>query len=103
MDRFSHPKHIKWAKAVKARDGFVCQICSKKGVYLNSHHIYSFDIYKDKRYLVSNGITLCAYHHEMFHNIYGHGNNTEHQFSEFKYFCKLIEKIAKESADIIKE
>lgn len=93
-NRLKNPKHIKWAKAVKARDDFSCQICEKKGVYLNSHHIYSFDKFIDSRYDLNNGITLCEFHHSMFHQIYGKGNNDEQQFNEYVGFLKIIQKIA---------
>jgi len=93
-DRFSDPRHKKWAKAVKARDNFTCQICGKQGVYLNSHHIYSYDTYEDKRFDIDNGITLCSYHHEIFHSIYGAGNNTGIQFKEYVNMLRIIKKIA---------
>lgn len=92
-NRFEDPKHKKWAKKVKIKDNFTCQVCNKKNVYLNSHHIYSFDIFVDLRFVVSNGITLCEFHHKMFHEIYGSGRNTEFQFSEFLKIIKIIKKI----------
>jgi predicted restriction endonuclease len=98
-NRLTDPKHKKWAKEVKARDDFTCQICGKQGVYLNSHHIYSFAHYKDKRFDVDNGITLCVFHHEMFHKIYGHGANDEFQFKQYVSIMKILRKIAEDNFD----
>lgn len=95
-NRFNDPKHIKWAKAVKKRDKYICQICGIKNVYLNSHHRNSWDIFKDQRFDINNGITLCQKHHAAFHNIYGHGSNTYYQFEEFRRMVSLIKEIAKE-------
>jgi len=93
-DRFTDPRHIKWAKAVKSRDDYTCQICGAQGTYLNSHHVYSFDEHVERRFDVENGITLCRYHHEIFHEIYGAGNNDEFQFDEFKRLTKMLQKVA---------
>lgn len=94
-NRFEDPKHIEWAKKVKQRDKFTCQICGAYKVYLNAHHKNSFDIFINQRFEISNGITLCAKCHDKFHNIYGHGKNTEFQFQEFVEIIKTIEEIAK--------
>ena len=58
-DRFKDSRYIKWAKAVKVRDNFVCQICGREGVYLNSHHKNAFDIFVEDRYNTDNGVCLC--------------------------------------------
>lgn len=92
-NRFEDPQHKKWAKAVKEKDNFTCQICNKQGVYLNSHHIYSWDKYVDLRFIVNNGITLCQYHHDMFHKIYGEGKNTRSQYDEYARILDIIKNI----------
>jgi 5-methylcytosine-specific restriction endonuclease McrA len=96
QNRLKDKKHIKWAKEVKDRDNYTCQICNKYNVYLHSHHLNSYDLFKDQRYLLENGITLCKKCHDMFHSIAGKGKNTKFQFEEFKQFVILIKKIAKE-------
>ena len=53
-DRFQDPKHIKWAKDVKERDDYTCQICGVTDAYLNSHHKDSWDWCVDGRYNVDN-------------------------------------------------
>lgn len=50
----------KWREAVYARDGYTCQICGVKGGKLNADHIKPFAYYKDLRYDINNGRTLCV-------------------------------------------
>lgn len=97
-NRFEDPTHIAWAKKVKERDGFTCQICGDTNAYLNSHHCNSWDLFIDERFNVDNGVCLCVSCHTMFHNIMGHGRNTKFQFYEFKKFYNLIVKIARNHA-----
>ena len=90
FDRGQDYRHVVWAKAVKERDNYTCQICLAKGVKLNSHHIRSFDLYVDDRYVISNGICLCENCHSMFHDLYLKGKNHENQFNEFKILARSI-------------
>lgn len=97
-DRFQDPKHIKWAKAVKVRDKFTCQVCGRKNTYLNSHHQNSWDMFESQRFDISNGQTLCLDCHQKFHSIYGFTCNTEYQFKEFKRIFDIIRKLSKTNA-----
>jgi DNA-directed RNA polymerase subunit RPC12/RpoP len=56
-----------WRKAVFERDNYTCQDCAIRGGTLNAHHIKSFKKYKDLRYDINNGITLCKKCHGMRH------------------------------------
>lgn len=94
FDRSEDKRFVRWAKKVKERDGFVCQICFKEKVYLNSHHMNSWDMFVRERYDIDNGVTLCAPCHDKFHEIYGKGKNTKYQFKEFKETIELIKKLA---------
>lgn len=94
-DRFKDPKHIKWAKKVKERDNFTCQICKKDNVYLNSHHLNSFDIFIKERYDINNGITLCFQCHDFFHSVFKKGRNTRFQFKQFLEIINIIRLVAK--------
>jgi hypothetical protein len=97
FDRNQDRKYVKWAKQVKARDNFTCQICFKENVYLNSHHLNSWDIFIDERYVLENGITLCKLDHDLFHSIFGKGNNTRQQFQEYQETITLLKTIAKKA------
>lgn len=95
-NRFDDPKHIRWAKAVKERDCFECQVCGENGGFLHSHHMNSFDVFVEERFDVENGVTLCKSCHHRFHNIYGLSCNTKYQFTEFKTMIDSIRKVARE-------
>lgn len=49
---------------VKKRDNWKCKLLSSncKG-RLEAHHIFNWVDYPELRYVVNNGITLCAFHH----------------------------------------
>ena len=63
-DRRNDPKYRQWLIDVKIRDNFKCKINNKecKG-RIESHHIRAWRDYPKLRYEVSNGITLCSFHH----------------------------------------
>lgn len=56
--------HSEWVNACKIRDGKKCKLggkdcCGK----LEVHHIFRFSEYLERRYDITNGITLCHFHH----------------------------------------
>jgi hypothetical protein len=61
-------KYFDWRKQVFVRDGFKCQICEKVGGKLNAHHICEWHKYKDLRFAIDNGITLCEDCHKKIHH-----------------------------------
>lgn len=74
-----------WRINIYKKDNFTCQICfSKEKKFLNAHHLYSFTEYKDLRFDLSNGVTLCKECHINFHNKFGYGKNTQKQFKIFQ-------------------
>lgn len=91
-DRKDDFQYLKWAAAVKKRDNYTCTICGRRGIWLESHHIKSWDWAKEDRYSLENGTTLCQSCHQDngFHRIYGKGNNTEEQFTEFEYLSNAM-------------
>ncbi len=48
-----------WRRIVFGRDNFTCQICTKRGGYLEAHHINKFNEFPEERYESNNGITVC--------------------------------------------
>lgn len=73
----------KWRETIFLRDDYTCGVCSKKGDVLNAHHINSWDSYKEERFDINNGITLCDTCHRSFHKEYGYGKNNRKQFEKF--------------------
>ena len=74
----------KWRKEIFERDNYTCNICNEKGQKLNAHHIYSWNKYKEKRFNIDNGVTLCEDCHKDFHKEFGYGNNNKTQFINYK-------------------
>ena len=55
-----------WAKAVKERDNWFCQVCGSTEK-LVAHHLNNYKDNHDLRYSLENGITLCRDCHTDFH------------------------------------
>lgn len=48
-----------WRKSVFARDNYKCVDCGKNSKELQADHIKPFALYKEKRFDINNGRTLC--------------------------------------------
>ena len=57
-------KYKRWRKSVFTRDNYTCQLCSKRGGDMEAHHKKPFADYKELRFSVNNGITLCKECHK---------------------------------------
>jgi hypothetical protein len=57
-----------WREAVFKRDNWTCQECKTRGGKLNAHHIKSFALFKEFRFDVNNGLTLCLSCHKKTDN-----------------------------------
>lgn len=70
MNRFYDNQYKEWIKKIFARDGYKCQWpnCSFTKQKLNAHHIKKWSDYPGLRFHLSNGITLCRYHHDLIKN-----------------------------------
>ena len=78
-----------WRNAVFAKNSYTCQKCDTrsgngKSITLNAHHIENYSSNKKKRYIISNGITLCEVCHKAFHGTYGKKDNNIEQLIEFQ-------------------
>lgn len=100
---FVNDERIKqWRNSVFERDNYTCKCCGEKSskgkiVKLRAHHLNGYHWFKEGRFDIHNGITLCDKCHDnkyknSFHNIYSTKNNTKEQFEEFLQFkkCKNI-------------
>jgi len=54
-----------WRKSVFSRDDYTCQMCGRRGVYLEAHHIWPRAKYPDRVFDIDNGITLCRDCHNL--------------------------------------
>ena len=58
-------KYKEWREKVFNRDNYTCQDCKKRGsIELNAHHIKPWSIFKELRFDIRNGITLCVRCHQ---------------------------------------
>lgn len=100
-------EYREWRRQVFERDHYTCKCCgdhSEKGhkVELHAHHILNWSNHQEKRYDVSNGITLCDKCHYEFHSIYGKHNNCSEQieaFIELKRYAELERTESQEPQD----
>jgi len=75
-------KASKWSRNILKRDDYTCQICNKRGCYLEAHHIIAFKVLFNKFKIKSfkqametkelwnlkNGMTLCMSCHKLTKN-----------------------------------
>lgn len=74
--------HLEWSKLVKERDNWKCKLENGECVgRLEAHHIIPWGENKELRFIISNGITLCKYHHP-------HGRKKEKEFESI--FMELV-------------
>ena len=61
-------EYKQWVIAIKKRDNNSCRIeDSKCSGHKIAHHIKGWTKYKKLRYVISNGIILCVFHHKLVH------------------------------------
>lgn len=64
-------KNKNWRNQIFIRDSFTCNICGIKGDKLQVHHLNSYAYFKEQRFDLDNGVTLCKKCHTNFHNSLG--------------------------------
>lgn len=78
-------KYKVWRKSVFQRDNYTCQSCGQRGGELNADHIKPFALFKELRFELSNGRTLCHNCHTKT-DTYGYG--TRKKIEEFERLIK---------------
>lgn len=64
-------RYKEWRKAVFKRDDYKCQMCPKRGGYLQADHIKPWAYFPELRYDVNNGRTLClSCHRKTFKDVF---------------------------------
>lgn len=83
MRRLYDQRYKQWIKDIFQRDKHHCQWphCPSPHKKLNAHHIKKWSDYPGLRFHLSNGITLCKYHHDLI-------KNNEENYESF--FLKLL-------------
>lgn len=76
-------QYKEWRAEVLKRDNYICLGCKTRSGPFTAHHLYSFAVYPEHRYDVSNGVTLCWPCHWAFHRASGHKNTTPEMFHEW--------------------
>ena len=89
------PLHKEWAKKVKQKDNYRCQVCFSSED-LESHHLYGYEQVDSLRYELSNGITLCLKCHEKMHAIFGKEHIFPYQYVQFKQIAETLKKLSEE-------
>lgn len=75
-------KYTSWKEGVLRAGGFRCLVTGKTKD-LTCHHLNSWDWFVEGRYDIANGVVLTDEIHKQFHSLYGSGQNTRKQFTNF--------------------
>ena len=95
-NRSEDPKYVQWAKAIKTKYNFTCQICnivSNFKIQLDSHHLDSWDWAVKSRYSIDNGICLCSQCHQRYHQYTSYGKNTKENFLAYLPIAKVFHEV----------
>lgn len=86
------PEYRLWRYSVFERDNWSCVLCGYRGKNLNADHIYSFSLFEELRFEISNGRTLCQPCHRKTEN-YGYNKRYEDRYF-IPTVIKLIQSFA---------
>lgn len=76
-------ENLNWRKLIYERDNYKCIICGTKKNGLAAHHLDGYSEFKDKRYNLNNGVTLCTDHHKDYHKQFKYKNSTREKFNNY--------------------
>lgn len=82
--RTNTAEYIRFRRKAFKVNGISCDCCKQINKRRVVHHLDSWNINKGLRYEISNTVVLCEECHKEFHRIYGYGNNTKEQYTQFK-------------------
>lgn len=80
----SSAKYALWRTSVFQRDNYTCQICLQVGGKLQADHIKPWALFKELRFDLSNGRTLCVDCHKLF------GVNPLRKIDGTNYYASVI-------------
>ena len=87
-----HTKEYKhWRINIIRRDK-VCQICNTRK-HREAHHLNHSMYFKDERFDINNGITLCKHCHSVFHTSFKRSYRTKCTKYDFLQFKELISRM----------
>ena len=90
-----------WSECVKIRDWYKCTYCWKEE-HLNSHHLFT-RARKATRWDISNGLTLCSWHHTLSSNFSAHQTPLEFfEWFENRVWRTWIDELARKSRRALK-
>ena len=84
INKRQYDEYYEFIQEVLKRDDYTCQLSGQRGYDLVVHHLNGYNWYKEGRIDLDNAIVLTKKLHDLFHKIYGKGNNTIEQFDEFE-------------------
>jgi predicted restriction endonuclease len=81
-----------WRSSVLNRDK-KCDICSSTSD-LQAHHLEHGSHNPELRYDIDNGVTLCKFHHTLFHCSYNNSYRVKCTNKDYLNFIELLAKLA---------
>jgi hypothetical protein len=99
---YTDPRYKKWRDKVYKRDGHACQYpdCKYPMGSLNAHHIKMKWYFPELMFTLTNGITLCEYHHKYIHK--RDSNNFVEFFNHLAIQNTLKPKVRKKAKKLSK-
>lgn len=76
-----------WRDSIFERDNYTCDICKSTGGKIQAHHLNGWSYFKEERFNLENGITLCKKCHFDFHQSLGGFRNkcTKEDYKKYKW------------------